>query len=85
MLVKHSTISVFADNTKLYKSIKTVEDCHLLQEDLSRVSGWAYMWQMEFNQHKSKVLPIGNSKFNFVYMLKAGFIEKVSSVKDIWG
>ncbi len=83
MVVKHSTISMFADDTKLYKSIKTVEDCQLLQEDLSRVSEWADMWQMELNPHKSKVLSIGNSKFNFVYMLKAGFIEKVNSVKDI--
>ncbi len=41
------------------------------------------MWQMELNPQKSKVLSIGNIKFNFVYMLKAGFIEKVNSVKAI--
>ncbi len=71
-----------ADDTKSYTSIKTVEDCQLLQEDL-RVSEWANMWQMQLNPHKSKVLSIGNSKLNFVYMLQAGFIEKVNSVKDI--
>ena len=38
---------------------------------------------MELNPHKSKVRSIGNSKFNFVYMLKAGFSEKVNSVNDI--
>ncbi len=83
LVVKHSTISMFADVTKLYKSIKNEEDCQWLQENISRVSEWPHMWQMELNPHKSKVLSIGNSTFNFVYMLTAGFIEKVYSVNDI--
>ena len=56
-----------------------LQDLH----ELSRVSECADMWQMELNPHKNKVLSIGSSKFNFVYMLKAGFTENVSPVKDI--
>ena len=44
--VKHSTISMFADDTKLYKGIHTVQDCYLLQEDLNCVSHWANTWQI---------------------------------------
>ncbi len=52
--VKYSTISMFADDTKLYKGIDTVQDCYLLQEDLpvNCVSHWADIWQMELNPDK---------------------------------
>ncbi len=42
LVVKHSIISMFAEDKTLYKSSITVEDCHLLQ-DLSRVSEWPDM------------------------------------------
>ncbi len=42
-----------------------------------------YIWQMELNPNKSKVLSIGNNQFNFGFMLKVGIIQRVSSDKDI--
>ncbi len=38
--VKHSKFNMFADDTKLYNGIHTMQDCYLLQEDLNCVSHW---------------------------------------------
>ena len=37
-VVNHSTISMYADNSKLYKAIEHLQDCLLLQRDLDRIS-----------------------------------------------
>ncbi len=73
--VKHSTVSMFADDTKLYKSNHTVHDCYLLQE--------GYIWQTELSLDKSNILPIGNSKINFDYSLQSKIIRKITSMKDV--
>ncbi len=56
--VKYSTISIFADNTRLYKVINTLQDCYLLQEDLNFVSHWAYIWPIELNLTKVISFPL---------------------------
>ncbi|KAG8452633.1 hypothetical protein GDO86_004427 [Hymenochirus boettgeri] len=44
-----SKVSVFADDTKLCRPLKTSEDVQSLQGDLDRLSHWAAKWQMKFN------------------------------------
>ncbi|XP_066465945.1 solute carrier family 2, facilitated glucose transporter member 9-like isoform X2 [Tiliqua scincoides] len=39
----------FADDTKLFRVVKTRSDCEELQKDLSRLAEWAAKWQMRFN------------------------------------
>ncbi len=82
-VVRDSTISMFADDTKVYKGIRGIEDCWSLQSDLDRVSHWANQWQMDLNPDKTKVLIIGKSKFNFDYKIQGTAIEIVSHIKDI--
>ncbi len=53
LIVKHSTVSLFAADTMLYKSDKTVEDCQLLHEDLNGCLERADIWQMVLNPDKS--------------------------------
>ena len=33
----------------IYRSIKTIEDTQLLQEDIDTVAKWALLWLMNFN------------------------------------
>ena len=82
-VVKYSTISMFADDTKVYKAIHCFHDCYLLQQDLNSISTWAGLWQMELNPDKTKVLSIGNSYIAFEYTLQGNTIERVSHMKDI--
>ena len=39
-VVKNSTISMFDDDSKLYKGLTNIQECLLLQEDLNHVSHW---------------------------------------------
>lgn len=82
-VVENCKISIYADDTKIYKSIKAESDCLKLQTDLDNVSKWADMWQMTLNPEKTKVLTIGNKKVDFDYVLNGIRVEKVNHIKDV--
>ena len=54
--IKHSITSSFADDTRLKKSINTIEDCKLLQEDLSSAIKWSEEANMALHQSKFELL-----------------------------
>ena len=82
-VVLQSKISMYADDTKLYRQVTTTQDCDLLQLDLECVARWADLWQMELNPEKTQTLRIGNCKSEYIYKLHDRDIERVSSVNDI--
>ena len=53
-----STTRLFADDSLLYRSIRTEEDRRILQEDLNRLDAWEKDWQMSFNPIKCEVIRI---------------------------
>ena len=57
----NSEILLFADNTKLYRVIKTPEDRTLLQEDLLQLQSWSDKWLLKFHPDKCKVLAINKN------------------------
>jgi hypothetical protein len=59
---KNSYTKLFADDTLLFRTIKTKNDAKLLQNDLSALEQWESLWQMEFNPSKSTVIRINPSK-----------------------
>lgn len=82
-VVSHCKLSMYADDTKIYKEINSVQECILLQKDLSSIASWAETWQMSLNPEKTKVLTIGNCKINHSYTLNSKVIEKVDHIKDL--
>ena len=54
-----SPSQLFADNTKLYRVIKSEEDNNLLQGDIDRLIEWSDVWQLPINTNKCKVMHIG--------------------------
>ena len=48
----NSSISVFADKTKLSREIISPQDVETLQKDLNKLMGSATTWQMRFNLEK---------------------------------
>ena len=51
-----STTRLFANDSQLYRKIKSPEDAPILQEDLNRLQQWEKGWQMSFNPIKCKVI-----------------------------
>ena len=47
-----SSVRLFADDCVLYRSIHSLQDCLILQEDLTSLGQWEADWQMKFNVAK---------------------------------
>ena len=47
-----SSVCLFADDCVLYRNIKTLTDCQILQDDLNSLGQWETDWQMKFNVAK---------------------------------
>ena len=58
--VTKSELRLFADDTVLYRAIKSDHDHQILQEDLYNLTKWASAWQMDFNASKCHLLRITN-------------------------
>ena len=56
-----SSLWTFADDTKIYRSILTSDDHHILQNDLDAFMEWKRTWQGFVNISKRKHLSIGDT------------------------
>ncbi|MEW8541896.1 MAG: reverse transcriptase family protein [Candidatus Thiodiazotropha sp.] len=61
-----SEIKLFADDSLLYRRVRSSADCHQLQEDLDKLQEWEQKWQMAFNADNCEVIRITNKKGPFV-------------------
>ena len=78
-----STIGLFSDDTYIYRSIRNIDDCKILQEDLRKLIQWEQSWSMEFHPDKCKVLRITNKKkvIKYRYLLHNVILKEVSNAK----
>jgi len=51
---------MFADDTKIWRGIYTVEDQESLQDDLDKLMSWSEEWLLKFNPEKCKLMCIGH-------------------------
>ena len=73
----------FADDSLLYRRIRTEEDRRILQEDLSRLEAWEKDWQMSFNPIKCEVIRIckRRNQINGSYTIHGQQLATVKSGK----
>ena len=81
----NSYMNMFADDAKIMRKVKTLEDCNKLQEDLDKIYEWSVKWQMEFNINKCHVMKMGKSKYRPCKTYKMGekIIKEVTEEKDL--
>lgn len=83
-VVKHSTMKLFADDSKLFKSNTSPTSAAELQIDIDNVVRWTIDWKMSLNTKKCKHLKIGNHSQNTTYFFPSGEqIENVKTEKDL--
>ena len=79
----NSTVNVFADDTKLFRSVTSDEEHVVLQNDLDMLADWSETWQLKFNASKCKVLHIGQHDTNYEYYLGNSKLENTTMEKDL--
>ena len=77
-----STLSKFADETKLGGVADPPECCATIQQDLDRLEIWAGRNLMRFNKSKGRVLHMGKNNCVHQYRLGDDLLE-MSSEEDL--
>ena len=67
---------LFADDSKLFRRIKSHADRVILQEDLLKLQEWSQKWLLQFNENKCKVMHIGRRNPEYEYYLNDSALEK---------
>jgi ribonuclease P/MRP protein subunit RPP40 len=77
------SVKLYADDVKLYYTIKQPCDRRVLQNCLHRVHDWAQKWDLLFSYDKCMFLQIGYSDHSIVYKLGNRIINLCDSVSDL--
>ena len=75
--VVSSTAKILADNTKLFREIRTIQDHDVLQKDLDN------KWQLGYNEAKCKSLHLGSSNQRLTYQMNSQLLEKTRNERDV--
>ena len=65
-----STISKFADDTKVGRRALTRKECEAIQNDLSKIIQCSEQWQIPFNLEKCKIMHFGTVNSNYMYKMR---------------
>jgi len=78
-----SSTNLFADDSILYREIKSPQDAQLLQNDLENLMRWESDWLMEFHPQKCQILNITNKRtpIKYQYSIHGHNLETVDSAK----
>ena len=65
---------MFADDTKVFRTITIKDDQCILQEDLDELTAWSTKWLLTFHPDKGKIMHLGKSlEEQFKYTLHDGW------------
>ena len=67
--ILQSIVKLFADDTKLYRTIVDKNDETILQNDIDQIAAWSERWQIPFNVNNCKVLKVGKNDQNVKYSM----------------
>jgi len=77
-----TSIKMFADDMNLWTRISTLEDSHVLQDDLDELMCWSDKWKLGFNPQKCKTMHIGHSVNTEYKMTTQGKVWKLDETKE---
>ena len=81
--ITHSKIRPFADDSIIYRQIKSQNDCLMLQEDLEAAIQWEQDWLMSFHPDKCNIMNITTKRtpIHFYYNMYGHILESVKHAK----
>ena len=81
-LVSDSPITIFADDTKSHKEIKSHDDNVKLQDCINSLVNWSIKWMLGFNSQKCKMMHIGKNNPCHVYTIPDGDTVRILETTD---
>ena len=78
-----SRLYLYADDTKMFRRIVSMNDCQVLQADLDVLCEWSRKWQLNFNVKKCLVIQFGCGNIESSYTMNVIGLESISVVKDL--
>ena len=77
--------ALFADDTKVYKDVRSVTDCEKLQQTIDKLDIWTQDNNITFNASKCKVLSVTRKKdpITYPYHLGRNDLSRVENEKDL--
>ena len=78
-----SSILKFADDTKLFGIVNSLDDGQILQNDLGKLTDWSHDWLMAFNVDKCKVMHIGRTNVHSKYYMNGAELGNTTEEKDL--
>ena len=82
-LIVNSSIVQFADDVKIFRTIKSIDDFLQLQQDINILSEWAKKWQLKFNISKCNWLHLEQPHRFGEYTIYGTTITSCNVVKDL--
>ena len=73
----------FADDTNVFRKIKSDTDRQHLQDDLNKLIEWSEKWQMVFNFGKCKRLHTGHGNEDAQYTMGGTVLNTTLKEKDL--
>lgn len=83
-VARNSEVFLFADDTKVFKQIKSADDAPKLQEDINRMLDWTKDSLLEFHPEKCKSMTIARRTGTVRdYEIAGRLLERVTTEKDL--
>ncbi|CAB4033092.1 Hypothetical predicted protein, partial [Paramuricea clavata] len=82
---RDSGMALYADDSKCFRVIKSLNDSLLLQSDLDNLSSWSKSWNMDFNETKCAIVSFTRKHHPIIqsYSLNGSELRKVNEQKDL--
>ena len=74
---------LFADDSKIYGIVDSMENIQKLQDDLNKCYDWSKIWKMDFHPTKCKILHFGHKNGEHQYNIGKNSITPVNFEKDL--
>ena len=80
-----TNILIYADDTKIWRAIGSINDQVILQNDINALYEWSMKNKIKFHPKKCKILRVSlaQNKFIFNYEMNQQVLEVVESEKDL--
>ena len=82
---QNSTTAVFADDSKYFRPIHSINDCLFLQKDIDSLYNWGKMWDLHYHPSKCHIISVTRKRnvVKFDNRVNDIVLCRTDSIKDL--